>query len=280
MPTMFAKAPDVLVVGAIPSGRASQKGLGNALLGAIGAWLVGANVAIAAVVGPTMQSPMLRGISAGGIDVSRVRTAVSDEVSDALPRPEEVATVGRSWAVHLTAMPARLQRAFLSAAAPHAPTMTVDVSQSPSGVIPSFRQLFKLAVASDALMIGQSVADTLWPGQSPRDVLEILAKRGAPAAIMRLAHGGAIGMANHTVAWMTGMGDIELSITPAADAYGGAFAAAYARQRDLHEAMAWAGAAAAAVAQSRDPVELMNPYARRSVEAGAAFLLAQSQQGD
>jgi sugar/nucleoside kinase (ribokinase family) len=275
---MFARISNLLVVGAIPFGRSCppQRGIGNALLGAIGAWIVGANVAIAAVIGPTMQSPMLRGISAAGIDVSRVRTAASEEVADALPKPEALATLERGWGVHLAPMPARHQRALLSAAAPHASTMTVDVSQPPGGAMLSLTQLSKLGVASDALIIGQRDAETLWPGQSPREVLEILANRGAQAAIMRLGGGAAIGITNETVVWMPGMGDIDVSITRATDAYGAAFAAAFTRNPDLPEAMAWAGAASAALAQSRDPLELMNPYARRSVEAGATLLQAQA----
>lgn len=254
---------------------------GNALLAAVGAWLVGVDVAVCSLVGQSPPDTFLQELTRMGIDVTRVRRASAREaVSGHLqPTPDQLDSVGRGWSVHLCQMSPTRQHEIIRALWQRVALVTVASAYLGEGTTTYRAQVIELAGECGAIVLGRRDLEEVWPGKSPRDVLRRLARRGAHTAVMRLGAGAAIGIRNNVLTWMPAFTSGAEAVTRGGDAYAAAFAAAFTSDRDLRRAMAWAGAAASAVVESRAPLELLNAYARRTVASRAELLESQSLDG-
>jgi len=262
------------VDGPLPAGSSQGYGPSNALLAAIGAWLVGAEAAVCAVIDPTYPNDLIKEMTRAGIDVSRIRSVSAAEAARGIlePTAEQLASVSPSWAVHLCPMSARFQRDLLRAVSGRVILVTLDVATDAGSLTLDSKTIFGLAAESDAILLGRREVEAVWPGQAPRQVLRLLAHQGARTAVINLGGGAAIALRGDAVTWMPAFPVGDRAHTPGRDAYGGAFAATYAAYGHLARAMAWAAAAESAVVESRSPLELVNNFARRTVESRARRL--------
>lgn len=277
----------MVAVGALPTSpdpadsAAANGWTGNALLAAVGAWLVGVNAAACSLAGRSPSDEPLRYIAGAAIDVTNVRTALThDAVPDnSEPTPDQLDKIARGWTVHLCRMPPAQQRELIRAVGQRVALRTVDTSYRGDGVGAYRAELFGLAEDCDAIVLGRRDLEEVWPQQSPRDALRLLARSGARCVVMKLGSGAAIGIQDDLRTWVPGFPIGPQAIMPGGDAYAAAFAAAFAGNRDLRRAMAWAGAAASAVIESPSPLELLNDYGRRAVASRATQLESQSIDG-
>jgi len=246
---------------------------GSALLAAVGAWLVGRDAAICAVIGPHVSVDLVRRITQHGIDLSRSRaTADVATEGDIEPSPEQLASVSRDWSVHLCGLSAGRQRELLHAVSQRVMTVTIDTAKKPGSSVLTKTELVELAVNCDAILTGRLEAERLWPAQPPREILRQLARQGARAAVIKLGVGGSIGIREGRITWMSAFPLTRPPLLPGGDAYAGAFSAVFAPDRNLAHAMAWATAAASTVMESPSPLEVMTDFGRRTVESRARAL--------
>lgn len=247
----------------------------NALLSAVGAWLVGAEAAICGVIPPNYPVEVIRRITRAGFDMSRVRLASGAEVAAGRrlePIAEQLASVSPSWAVHLLAISPARQRELLERVAQRVALTTIDIDYGPASGPVDRVKVLELAPLCDAVLIGPAEAERLWPRQSPREAVRSMARTGARAAAIRLGPNGSIGIHDRSVAWVPAFPIRATPKWPAGDAFGGAFAAAFVHARHMRRALAWATAAASAVIESDSPLELVNEFARRTVASRASAL--------
>lgn len=254
---------------------------GSALLSAVGAWLVGVEPAVCAVIGPDFPSDLIRTITRAGIDLSRVQLApAGDSPADDLePSSDQVASVGPNWAVHVCGMSTLRQRAIIRAVNQRVALVTLDTVYRPARIEPDRKELLALASDCDAFLSGRGEVTHLWPGEPPREVLRHVARAGIRTAVIKLGLGGSIGIREGSITWMPAFPVTASGVTRGGDAYAGAFAAMFAVERDLPRAMAWAAAAASVVVESSDTLDVLTDYARRKVESRARTLTAELKPG-
>jgi pfkB family carbohydrate kinase len=277
----------VVAVGALPTSpdasdsTAANGWTGNALLAAIGAWLVGVNAAVCSLVGRNPSDEPLRFFARAAVDVTSVGTASARAARPdySEPPPDQLDKLAQGWAVHLCRMSPPRQLEIIRAVRRRVALLTVDVAYRGEGVRAFRAELFELAEDCDAIVLGRRDLEEVWPHESPREALRLLARRGARCVVMKLGGGAAIGVHGDVRTWIPGFPPSSPAIMPGGDAYAAAFAAAFADNRDLRRAMAWAGAAASAVVESASPLELLNDYGRRAVASRVKVLESQSIDG-
>ena len=276
----------MVALGALPTSpdpgdfAAANGWTGNALLAAVGAWLVGVNAAVCSLAGRNPSDEPLRYFARAAVDVTSVRTALAlDAVLDnSEPPPDQLDKIARGWTVHVCRMSPARQRELIRAVGQRVALRTVDTSYRGDGVGAYRSELFELAEDCDAIVLGRRDLEEVWPRQSPREALRLLARSGARCVVVKLGGGAALAVQDDLRTWMPGL-LVSQAIMPGDDAYAAAFAAAFADNRDLRRAMAWAGAAASAVVESPSPLELLNDYGRRAVASRARQRESQSIDG-
>lgn len=278
----------VVAVGALSSGYLGNRTArpfagagGSALLSAVGAWLVGVEAAICAVIGPDFPSDQIRIITRAGIDLSRVRLASADELSsdDLEPSVDQLASVSPNWAVHLCGMSIQRQRAIIHALNQRVALMTLDTIFIPARLEPDRKELLALAAQCDAFLPGRAEVSRLWPGEPPREVLRHLARSGARAAVIKLGLGGSIGIREGAITWIPAFPVTASDAARGGDTYAGAFAATFGADRDLARAMAAGAAAASVICESTDALDVLTEYGRKKTESRARTLLSELRQG-
>jgi sugar/nucleoside kinase (ribokinase family) len=254
---------------------------GSALLSAVGAWLVGAEAAVCAVIAPDFPGDQIRIITRAGIDLSRVRLASPDELSsgDLEPSADQLASVSPNWAVHLCGLSTRRQAAIIHRVNQRVALLTLDTIYIPARLEPERKDVLSLAAQCDAFLPGRAEVSQLWPGEPPREVLRELARSGARAAVIKLGLGGSIGIREGAIIWIPAFPIKASADARGGDAYAGAFAATFAIDRDLARAMAWGAAAASVVMESSIVLDVLSEYGRKKTESRARSLLSELRQG-
>jgi pfkB family carbohydrate kinase len=274
----------VVAVGglSVDAGRSTAAGSapsadGSALRAAIGAWLVGVEAAVCAVVAPDFPRELSLDLTRAGIDLSRVRPRADAESSgEQEPAPDQLASLSPHWSVHVCGMAIKRQRALVRAAAHRASLVTMDSSHEPLMIDPEAEALLELAAQCDAFLVGRKKVGALWPGQPPREVLRFLARAGVRAAVITLGVGGSIGTREGRITWMPAYPARASLRLAGGDAYAGAFAAIHAVDRDLARSMAWASAAASVMVEAEAATDVLTEFARSAVEYRARILQAEA----
>lgn len=257
-------------VGADPPPRAD----GTAIAAAVGAWLVGADAALCAVIAPDFPTRLIREITRAGIDTSRIRPVASrDGVSpaDLDPLPEQLASLSPRWSVHICGFSLDRQREIVGAVTQRAACSTLDIDLSGANT-PGVGEVVALAAQCDAFLPGREDVALLWPGEPPRAVLRLMAHAGVRTAVIKLGAGGSLGIRDGEIISMPAFPVAASGRMGGGDVYGGAFAAMYGADRDLRRAMAWATAAASVVVESHVALAQVSGFARNRVEARARIL--------
>src|SRR5260370_6474061 len=169
---------------------------GPALAAAVGAWLVGVDAAVCAVIGPDFPKRLILEITQAGIDTSPIRSlAPGDTVlgPDLDPVPEQLTGVSPSRALHVCGLPSGRQREIVRSVRQRVASITLDIDIAGS-VAPDLNQLLALAAECDAFLPGREEVAHLWPGEPPRAVLRLMADAGVPAAVIKLDAGGSLGI--------------------------------------------------------------------------------------
>jgi sugar/nucleoside kinase (ribokinase family) len=247
---------------------------GPALAAAVGTWLVGVDAAVCAVIGPDFPTRLILEFTRAGIDTSRIRPVGRGDSlpgADLDPLPEQLASLSPRWSVHVCGLAPSRQGEIVRAVSPRAASITLDLDLAGVGE-PNVNDVLALAAQCDAFLPGHDAVAQLWPGETPRAVLRLMAHAGVRAAVIKLGAGGSLGMRNGEVISMPAFPVAVGGRIPAGDVYAGAFAAIYAADQDLRRAMAWATAAASVVAESNQLLGLVSEFARNRVEARARIL--------
>jgi sugar/nucleoside kinase (ribokinase family) len=247
---------------------------GPALAAAVGAWLVGVDAAVCAVIGPDFPKSLILEIARAGIDTSRIQTLVpSDAIvgPDLDPVPEQLTGLSPGWAVHICGLPSGRQREIVRSVRQCVACITLDIDVSAT-VAPDLNQLLALAAECDAFLPGQKEVAQLWPGEPPRAVLRLMADAGVPAAVIKLGAGGSLGMRGGEIVSIPAFPVMADGGMDVGNVYAGAFAAMYTGDQDLRRAMAWAAAAASVVVESNVLLGKVSEFARKRVEARARVL--------
>ncbi len=247
---------------------------GPALAAAVGAWLVGVDAAVCAVIGPDFPKRLILEITQAGIDTSPIRSlAPGDTVlgPDLDPVPEQLTGLSPSWALHVCGLPSGRQREIVRSVRQRVASITLDIDIAGS-VAPDLNQLLALAAECDAFLPGREEVAHLWPGEPPRAVLRLMADAGVPAAVIKLDAGGSLGIRGGEIISMPAFPVMADSGMGGGNVYAGAFAARYAGDQDLRRAMAWAAAAASVVVESNLLLGMVSEFGRKRVEARARIL--------
>jgi ribokinase len=247
---------------------------GPALAAAVGAWLVGVDAAVCAVIGPDFPNSLILEIARAGIDTSRIQTlAPSDAIvgHDLDPVPEQLTSLSPSWGVHVCGLPSGRQREIVRSVRQRVACITLDIDVAET-VKPDLNQLLALAAECDAFLPGQKEVAQLWPGEPPRAVLRLMADAGVPTAVILLGAGGSLGMRGGEIVSMPAFPVMADGGMDVGSVYAGAFAAMCAGDQDLRRAMAWAAAAASVVVESNVLLGKVSEFARKRVEARARIL--------
>ncbi|HET9848199.1 MAG TPA: PfkB family carbohydrate kinase [Candidatus Dormibacteraeota bacterium] len=250
---------------------------GSALRSAVGAWLAGAEVAVCAITAQDFASELSLDITRAGIDVSRVRAGTDTEASlhgEIDPTVDQLGSIGPDWAVHVCGVAVARQREIVRAVTHRAALITLDGPSLSAHTQAPATEVLELAGECDAFLPGRGEVERLWPGQPPREVLRMLARRGVRAAVIKLGVGGSIGIRDGIISWMPAFPVTASGATSGGDAYAGAFAARFSIDRNLPRAMAWATAAASVVVESFMLLDQLTEFARRTVEYRARMLEA------
>jgi sugar/nucleoside kinase (ribokinase family) len=247
---------------------------GPALAAAVGAWLVGVDAAVCAVIGPDFPTRLILEFTRAGIDTSRIQPANrsgSPARADLEPLPEQLASLSPRWSVHVCGLSLDRQRDIVRTVRPRAACVTLDVdaAEVAEAGVPD---VLTLAAQCDAFLPGQAAVAQLWPGEAPRSVLRLMARAGIKAAVIKLGVGGSLGIREGDVISMPAFPVTASGRIPAGEVYSGAFAAIYATEQDLHRAMAWATAAASVAVESNLLLGHVSEFARNRVEARARIL--------
>jgi ribokinase len=245
---------------------------GSALRAAVGAWLVGADAAVCAVIGSDFPTGLILDITRAGVDLSRIRpiTGPADMAGvDTDPSPEQLANLSPRWSVHICGLSPLRQREILLAVNQRAAVVTLHPAYRSGGAQPA---IVELAANADAFLPGAKEAAELWPGKGPAEVLHELARCGVRAAVITLGGGGSIGIRDGAITSVPAYPVTASGITGGGDAYRGAFSAMFAIDRDLPRAMAWASAAASVVVESFAALDPLTEFGRSKVEYRARIL--------
>lgn len=246
---------------------------GTALRAAVGAWLVGVQAAVCAVIEAAFPTDVILDITRAGIDLSRLRPrSGADGLSNGSgdPVPTQLASLSHRWSAHVCRMAHAHQRDLVRALAQRVAVVSLDAPSSPAEL--DAKDVLELAANCDAFLLGAAVAAGLWPGQPPRELLRMIARRGVRVAVIRLGAGGSIGIDDGVITWMPAFPVTASGVTGGGDAYAGAFAATYSADRDLPRAMAWATAAASTVVESFAALDPLTEFSRSQVEHRARIL--------
>jgi len=247
---------------------------GTALAAAVGAWLVGVDAAVCAVAGPDFPTRLILDVTRAGIDTSRVQPPGRRDGSpgaDLEPVPEQLASVNPRWSVHVGALSPGRQREIIRAISARVACITLDLDLA--GVQkPDLNDLLGLAAQCDAFLPGHQEVAQLWPGETPRAVLRLMARAGVRAAVIKLGAGGSLGMRDGEIVSMPAFPVPVSGQSGGGEVYSGAFAAMYAVDRNLRRAMAWATAAASVVVESNLMLGHVSEFARNRVAARARIL--------
>lgn len=247
---------------------------GPALTAAVGAWLVGVDAAVCAVIGPDFPTRLIVDFTRAGIDASRIQPVARRNGSlqaDLEPVPEQLASVNPRWAVHVGGLSPRRQHEIIRAISGRVACITLDLDLA--GIDkPDVNDLLALAAQCDAFLPGHQDLARLWPGETPRAVLRLMARAGVRAAVIKLGAGGSLGMRQGEIVSMPAFPVIDRGRSDGGDVYAGAFAAVYTLDQNLRRAMAWATAAASVVVESNVLLGQLSEFARNRVEARALIL--------
>ena len=247
---------------------------GPALAAAVGAWLVGVDAAVCAVIGPDFPTRLILEFTRAGIDTSRIRPVGHDDHrarADLDPMPEQLASLSPRWSVHICGLSPGRQREIVRAISQRVACITLDLDLA--GIdAPDVKDLLALAAECDAFLPGHREVAQLWPGETPRAVLRLMAHAGVRAAVIKLGAGGSLGMRDGGIISMPAFPVAVSGRIPAGDVYAGAFAAVYAGDHDLRRAMAWATAASSVAVESSTLLSQVSEYERDRVESRARIL--------
>jgi hypothetical protein len=252
---------------------------GSALRAAVGAWLVGVDAAVCAVIRADFPTELIVGVTRAGVDLSRVRLAPDQKGgpgADLEPWPEQLVSLSRRWSVHLCGLSPARQREIMCAVNQRSAVITLDAAHVAGTVEADAEAIVDLATRSDAFLPGRNDAAQLWPGEPPRDVLLKLARRGVGTTVITLGAEGSIGIRDGAITSMPAYPVTLSGLTGGGDAYGGAFAAMFSGHRDLPRAMAWASAASSVVLESFAALDALTEFARSKVEYRARILEAEA----
>ena len=252
---------------------------GTALLAAVGAWLVGVDAAVCAVIAPEFPTELIVEITRAGIDLSRVRPVARQDASsqaDMDPVPEQLASLSPRWSVHLCGLSPGRQREIIRAVRERVASITLDIDLA-GAVEPKVNEILALAADCDAFLLGRKEAARLWPGEPPREVLRTMARRGVRAAVIKLGAGGSIGIRDGAITWMPAFPVSASGTMGGGDAYAGAFAAMFAADRDQTRAMAWATSAASVMVESFVALGQVTEFGRNKVDYRARMLEAEAK---
>jgi len=256
---------------------------GSALRTAIGAWLVGVEAAVCAVIDPAFPTDVILDITRAGIDLSRLRPRSAADLGTDVngdPTPAQLASLSARWSVHVCPMAHPHQRDMVRALRQRAAMVTLDAPGA-SGASPADADdVLALAATCDAFLPSVNDVSKLWPGQAPRELLRVIAGRGVPATVIRQGVGGSIGIHDGVITWVPAFPVTASGVTAGGDAYAGAFAAVFASGRDLPRAMAWATAAASTVVESFATLDPLSEFGRSQVEHRARILEADARVRD
>ena len=247
---------------------------GPALAAAVGAWLVGVEAAVCAVVGPDFPTRLILDITRAGIDTSRIRPVTPRDGlprADLEPLPEQLASLSPRWSIHVCGLSPARQGEIIGAVSRRAASTTLDIDL---GVTDGLKvsQLLALAAQCDATLLGHKEVAQLWPGETPRAVLRVMARAGVKAAVIKLGAGGSLGNRDGQIISMPAFPVGASGSIGGGDVFAGAFAAMYGADRDLRRAMAWATAAASVAIESGVLLGQVSEFARNRVEARARIL--------
>jgi sugar/nucleoside kinase (ribokinase family) len=247
---------------------------GTALAAAVGAWLVGVDAALCAIIGPEFPTRLILDLTRAGIDTSRLRPAPMPELgsrSDLEPVPEQLASLSPRWAVHICGLSAGRQAAIVRAVEQRVACITLDLDAA-STQERNVSELLALAARCDAFLPGHKEVAQLWPGEPPRAALRLMARAGVRAAVITLGAGGSLGMREGEIISMPAFPVMADGGMDGGNVYAGAFAAMYAGDQNLRRAMAWAAAAASVVIESNGLLGNFSEFARKRVEARARIV--------
>jgi len=245
---------------------------GPALAAAVGAWLVGVDAAVCAVIGPDFPTRLILDFTRAGIDTSRIRPVRGgDGGADLDPLPEQLGSLSPRWSVHLCGFSPSRQREIVRAVSQRVACTTLDLDLAEVEE-PDASELLALAAQCDVFLPGHREVAQLWPGETPRAVLRLMARAGVPAAVIKLDAGGSLGMRDGEVISMPAFPVAASGRILGGDVYAGAFAGVYAAEKDLRRAMAWATAAASVAVESNVLLSQISDFARNRVEARARIL--------
>ncbi len=247
---------------------------GTALAAAVGAWLVGVEAAVCAVIGPDFPTRLILEMTRAGIDTSRIRPAArrdAEAVTDLDPVPEQLASLSPRWAVHIGGLPTGRQREIVRAVSQRVACITLDI-ETDGTIAPDVNDLLAVAAECDAFLPGRKDVAQLWPGEPPRAALRLMARAGIRTAVIKLGAGGSLGMRDGEIISMPAFPVTPSGWMGGGDAYAGAFAAMFAADLDLRRAMAWATAAASVVVESNVLLGHVSEFARNRVKARARIL--------
>jgi sugar/nucleoside kinase (ribokinase family) len=247
---------------------------GPALAAAVGAWLVGVDAAVCAVIGPDFPTRLIVEFTRAGIDTSRIRpVARPNGLADADldPVPEQLASLSPRWSVHICGFALARQREIVRAISQRVACITLDLDLA--GVDhPDITGLLAMAAQCNAFLADLRDVAQLWPGEGPRSVLRLMARAGVHAAVIKLGTGGSLGIRDREIVSMPAFPLVASGSMGGGDVYAGAFNAMYAADQDLRRAMAWATAAASVVVESNVLLGHVSEFARNRVEARARIL--------
>jgi ribokinase len=247
---------------------------GPALAAAVGAWLVGVDAAVCAVIGPDFPTRLLLDITRAGIDTSRIRPVTPrDGVprADLEPVLDQLASLSSRWSVHICRLSPGRQGEIIGAVSRRVASTTLDIDLTGTKE-PRVSHLLALAAQCDASLLGHKEVTQLWPGETPRAVLRLMARAGVQVAVIKLGAGGSLGSHDGQIVSMPAFPVAASRRIGGGDVFAGAFAAMYAADRDLRRAMAWATAAASVVVESGVLLGQVSEFARNRVEARARIL--------
>jgi sugar/nucleoside kinase (ribokinase family) len=247
---------------------------GPALAAAVGAWLSGVDAGVCAVIGPDFPTRLILEFTRAGIDTSRIQpVGRGDRLprADLDPTPEQLASLSPRWAVHICGLSPGRQREIVRAISQRVACITLDLDLA--GVdAPDVKDLLAMAAQCDAFLPGHREVAQLWPGETPRTVLRLMAQAGVRAAVIKLGAGGSLGMRDGEIISMPAFPVAVSGRIPAGDVYAGAFAAVYAVDHDLRRAMAWGTAASSVAVESAMLLSQVSEFVRNRVEARARIL--------
>ena len=279
--TMGKSSRGVIAVGrlsierdpAIP-GKPSASADGPALAAAVGAWLVGVEAAVCAAIGPDFPTRQILDITRAGIDTSRIRPVTPRDGlprADLEPLPEQLASLSSRWSVHVCGLSLGRQGEIIAAVSRRAASTTLDIDLGATNE-PKLSHLLALAAQCDVSFLGHKEVAQLWPGETPRAVLRLMAGAGVKATVIKLGAGGSLGSRDGQIISMPAFPVAARGGIGGGDVFAGAFAAMYAADRDIRRAMAWATAAASVVVESGVLLGQVSEFARNRVEARARIL--------